>query len=75
MRTGRPKHKIPRVRWDVYIRADLAAQVELIITDPMREKAKYGARSNLIEAVLEKWLKDQRAAAQALGIPSVVVAE
>lgn len=59
-RTGRPVHKIPRIRWDTYIRLDIASQVELLLADPMREKVKYGARSALIEMLLEEWLAKRR---------------
>lgn len=68
-RTGRPKHSIPRIRWDVYIRADLAAKVELLITDPMRERAKYGERSKLIEGLLEQWLAERQAQATLPDLP------
>jgi len=59
-RTGRPKRAIPSVEWKVYIRADLAAQTELLLSDPMRERVKYGARGKLIESLLEKWISNQR---------------
>lgn len=61
-RTGRPPKAIPTVEWKVYIRSDLAAQVELLLTDPMREKVRYGKRGQLIEQLLEAWLKTQRVA-------------
>lgn len=57
---GRPKAAIPSVEWKVYIRADLAAQVELLLTDPMRERVKYGARGRLLESLLQAWLDAQR---------------
>lgn len=63
-RTGRPRNKVPRIKWDVYIRQDLAAQIELLLADPMRERVKYGARGELIESLLEEWLQKQRAGVQ-----------
>lgn len=60
MRTGRPRAAIPTVEWKHHVRADLAAQVELILADPMRERVKYGARSRLLEQLLEEWLAKQR---------------
>ena len=62
MPRGRPQLKMPRVEWRCQVRADIAAQVELLLADPMRQHVKYGARSVLIEALLEKWLAEQRQA-------------
>lgn len=64
-KTGRKPLEMPRTRWTVYIREDLAAKVELIILDPMREKAKYGARTAYLESLIEKDLRErQRAQAE-----------
>jgi len=60
MSVGRKPNAIPRIPWKVMVRADLAAEVELIITDPMREKPKYGARTQLLEMLLERYLKEVR---------------
>lgn len=57
---GRKPNSIPTVPWKLYIRADLAAEVELLLLDPMREKVRYGERNRLIESLLEDWLKEQR---------------
>ena len=59
MRTGRPPKAVPTRRWDLYIREDLAGQVELLLLDPMREKVTHGARSRLIEELLAKWVQEQ----------------
>ena len=59
---GRPANAVPTVKWDVYLRSDLAAQIELLLLDPMREKVKYGARGKLIEQLLSEWLEKQKAA-------------
>lgn len=64
MSVGRKPNAIPRIPWKVMVRADLAAEVELIITDPMREKPKYGARTALLEMLLERYLKEVRLKAQ-----------
>lgn len=56
MRTGRPKHAVPPVEWKNSLPSDLAAQVELLLKDPMRDKPRYGARSVLIEKLLRAWL-------------------
>lgn len=59
-RTGRPRNRVPTVPWRVYIPADLAAKVELLINDPLRDKAKYGERGQLIEGLLREWLEKQQ---------------
>ena len=60
MTAGRKPNAIPRIPWKVMVRADLAAEVELLITDPMRDKPAYGARTKLIEGLLEKHLQEIR---------------
>lgn len=57
---GRKPRAIPTVEWKLHIQADLAAEVELLLADPAREKAKYGARSELIHSLLRDWLYKQR---------------
>jgi hypothetical protein len=42
------------------IREDLAATVDLLLLDPMREKVGYGKWSDLIEALLRRWINEQR---------------
>lgn len=53
-----PRRKLaePNVRWDLYIPTTLAAQVELVLMDPLRSRAKFGARSELISSLLRDWL-------------------
>lgn len=58
-KAGRKPDLIPTVRWDLYIASDLAATVELLLTDPARQRVKYGARSELIESLLRKWRDDR----------------
>ena len=58
---GRPTNAVPTVKWDLYIRSDLAAQVELLLLDPMREKVRYGARGKLMEQLLNEWLEKKKA--------------
>lgn len=62
MKPGRKPLAIPRIRWTVYIRQDLAAETELLLLDPMREKVKYGSRTEYLEALIEKDLAERRLA-------------
>jgi hypothetical protein len=57
--SGRKKHVIPSVRWRVEVREDLAAKTELILYDPLRQEIAYGARSALVNQLLEEWLSKQ----------------
>ncbi len=46
------------------IREDIAATVDLILLDPMREKIRYGKWSDLVEALLRNWIAEQRSGGQ-----------
>ena len=59
MKAGRKPDADPSVRWDLYIPSTLAASVELLLKDPVRQKVKYGARSELIEELLRGWINDR----------------
>ena len=59
MTAGRKPYAEPRVAWKVYLPQQLAAQVELLLLDPMREKVKYGARNELLEGLLRDWILEQ----------------
>jgi hypothetical protein len=55
----RPKKTIERVRRTVYIPETLDRKVELLLMDPSKGKAKYGAWSDLTTALLRKWVDEQ----------------
>ena len=59
---GRKPLAIPKVQWQVAVSLPLAAKVELLLMDPMREKTKYGSRGQLIEQLLEEWVRKQELA-------------
>jgi hypothetical protein len=44
-------------RWDIRLDAALAARVEMKLIDPKIQKPEWGARKQLIEALLFQWLK------------------
>lgn len=64
MKAGRKASAIPRVRFDIWLREDIAAMVKLLQTDPLRGKVKYGERSMLIESLLIKWIQERRGQSQ-----------
>ncbi len=57
---GRKPLEVPRIRWQVFVNEKLAAAVELLLLDPMREKAKYGARTEYLEGLIRKDLTERR---------------
>lgn len=59
LRAGRPLNPHLRAEWKLSVRATIAARVDLLLEDPVTRKPKYGARSKLIEGLLEQWLADQ----------------
>lgn len=56
----RPRYTVPRAEWKLHLPLDLAAEVELLLLDPLREKPKYGARNALVERLLREWLASRR---------------
>lgn len=59
---GRPKSPIPKKKKDVYLSIPLIAEVEMLLTDPSRQRwtVKHGAWSGLVEALLNQWVEEQR---------------
>jgi hypothetical protein len=60
LRPGRPLTPHLRAEWKLSLHAAVAAEVDLLLEDPLTRKPKYGARSRLIEALLDNWLSQQR---------------
>ena len=55
--SGRPRKRVPTVDWKIVIPADVAVLVEEAL--PGRGgKTKYGARAELIELLLRRWLSE-----------------
>jgi len=53
--SGRPRSRVPLVKWKITVPADVAVLVEEAL--PGRDgKTKYGARAELIEQLLRRWL-------------------
>ena len=59
-RRGKKPHADPPVEWKVSIPTSIAAQVELILTDPLTGKPKHGARAKLIAQLLRTWVDEQK---------------
>lgn len=57
---ARPRNTVPSIEWKVYLPSDLAAQIELLLLDPMRDKPKHGARGKLVEQLLREWLEKRK---------------
>lgn len=55
----RPKGP-PKVQWAIQIPEDLAAQIELLLTDPVRGEPPRGVKSDLVVSLLHEWLARRR---------------
>jgi len=60
MKRGRRALTTPNIDWKIRIPQPLAAEVELILLDPLRGEVKYGERSQLIESLLRDWVDEKR---------------
>lgn len=62
MKAGRKPRAVPAKKVTFYISVPTVAEVELLLTDPTRQRytVKYGAWSQLVEALLNEWLEKQR---------------
>ncbi len=69
MPRGRKPDTIPSIEWKLHIKGTIAAQVELLLTDPVRKKPKWGARSDLTERLYTEWIAQQIALRKAKGEP------
>lgn len=56
---GRKPLAMPRKPVTVYIREDLLAKLELLLLDPMRDRSKYGSRTEYFEGLIERDLKER----------------
>jgi len=53
---GRPQHTDPPVIWEISLPRSLTQKIEILLTDPLTGKTRYGARSRLIESLLLSYL-------------------
>lgn len=56
-----PRHKRPDapVRLHITLPQSLLARLELILHDPIRNKARYGERSAIIEGLVREWIEER----------------
>lgn len=55
---GRPRLPYLRADMKISLPAVIAAEMDLLLEDPVLRKPKYGARSKLIECLLQRWLAE-----------------
>lgn len=60
LKPGRRPNAIPRRKMTIYLRVDLAAELDLILLDPVRSRAKYGSWVAYIEELIERDLTERR---------------
>lgn len=67
-----PRPRLPYFRafLKVSLPAELLAEVQLLLEDPLTKKPRYGAQAKLIEALLRNWLAENRGDAP-LPIPTL----
>ena len=71
LRPGRPRASALRSDWKLSIDAKIAALVEQELFDPLSGKAKYGARSELVEGWAKEWLAKRGITVEEVPEPSV----
>lgn len=57
---GRKPNAVPTIDWKCYVPVNIAAQVDLLLTDPLTGKPKLGARSELVTKLLMAWLASRK---------------
>ncbi|HYE38131.1 hypothetical protein [Methylocaldum sp.] len=62
MSRGRTANTEKSIRWRIEVKERIAAQVELLLLDPLTGDIAYGARSALVNQLLREWLDKQRRA-------------
>jgi hypothetical protein len=53
----KPPGSEPTVNWKIRVPASTAAQIELLVMDPLTRKPSYGKRSELVSELLRNYLK------------------
>lgn len=59
MKAGRKPAPHGLTRWGVLIPTPLAAEIELRLLNPLLNQPRYGYRSKLVVALLERWVKGE----------------
>ncbi len=57
---SRPRSTYLRADLKVSVPAALAAELDLLLEDPLTRRRKYGSLSRLVEALLREWLAAQK---------------
>lgn len=53
---SRPFNEDLNRAWKIILPAPVAGRIEYMLTDPVHNKTKYGARAQLIKSLLEWWI-------------------
>ena len=57
---GRKPHADSPIKWNINLPTSLAADVELLLLDPLTGIPGYGKRSKLIQQLLYEWVEKYR---------------
>jgi hypothetical protein len=66
MKLGRPANTVKTVHWTLSLPEPLAAELELLMLDPMLGKPKVGARSELVVSLIRQWIDSKKLRPQEL---------
>lgn len=58
--SGRRPSEIPTIKWKISIPESLAAEVEILLYDPLTGQPAYGGRAQLLEDLLRGWVAKER---------------
>jgi hypothetical protein len=73
MSRGKPRKPYIRAEWKVSLKARLAGEIDLMLENPLTRKPQYGARARLIEALLDRWLAEQKGdPTDTIAVPSLL---
>jgi hypothetical protein len=60
-RVGRPRNTIPNAPARIVrLPITLDAEIELLLTDPTKQKIEYGAFNGLVTQLLSEWVEEKR---------------
>jgi hypothetical protein len=71
VKPGKKPNAIPSVRWTLYLPRTLAAEVQLLLLDPMKDRIRYSARNDLMERLLQEWVALRRKTAGGTVVPRI----
>lgn len=60
MARGRKPHVDPPIKFQTSIPQSLAAEVDILLFNPVRGSVRYGSKTELLVALLRAWVDEQK---------------